>query len=279
QTGGREAVIPVSYNRSSNTKSFKRADTVPLNIDEVATMAHAPFSYYTDAAALTWQEFIENRGESARFSIIKARMEQAVQTIKERVDIDLHSTGDAVSVGNSGKNIIGMKSLIPLDPTTGTVWGISRDTYSWWQSQLITAGGTLASTGIAKLALAWTTCSGTNGEDPPSLFVTTPTMWQGYHSLVSGKQQITTTKVGDLGFRTLEFMGKPIFYDALQTANTWWVLNMNYARMILQNSAVFDVQETTLPSHQVLKGAWRILFGGQFGFERYDRQGHLVFTG
>lgn len=280
EDGGRKIALPVAYNRSTNVTSFKNLDNLPLNVDEVATMAEAQWSYYTDAAVLTWQEAQENRGKSKVFSILEARLAQALATIAERVDTDLYSTGDAVSVGNSGKNIIGIQSLLPVAPTTGIVWGLNRATYTWWRNQYDATGATFASVGLTNLAEMYCSTAGNNGEDPATLLMTTAAMWQGYHALVSAKQQVQTTKIGDLGFPTLEFMGIPIFYSSGCLSNAWYFLNLKYMFAVLQTGAVFDIIDYGKgQANQLIDKIYRIVFGGQIGFEDFRRQGCLTFTG
>lgn len=278
--GGRKCRIPIRYQASTNTTSFSHADELPLNVDDIHTMVEAKWAYYTDAVVVTWQEDIENQGEAKVFSIVEERTVNALDSIKDQVDSHLLSTGDGVSVGNSGKNIIGLQHLLSTTPTSGTVWGLDRNIYTFWRNQLITAGGTFASTGLAKLANTWVTVSGTNGEDPPTLFLTTPAQFEAYHALVAAVQQITITDVGDRGFQSLQYMGRPIFYDSGVPDHTWYSINMNYMNAMLQSDAQFKVIPFGMGSgKQMLKGIWRIVFGAQIGFERYDRQGVTVYTG
>jgi len=283
QTGGRKIRLPLSYLASSNTTSFRGADELSLNIDDIHTMAEAQWSYYTDAVVVTWQEAQENSGEAAMFSLVQERTVNAMRSIKDMVDSHLGSTGDAVSVGNGGKNIIGLQHLLSADPTTGMVWGVNRVTYTWWRHNLITAGDTFANIGIAALAEAWTTQSGTNGEDPPTLWLTTAAQWRAYHAKVAALQQVNTIQVSgaaDLGFPALEFMGRPVFYDANTPANVWYGLNLNYFVACLQTGAEFKVEPYGKGSgRQMLDGIWRLAFGAQIGIERFDRQSRTLFTG
>ena len=275
EDGGREVAIPVAYKRSSNITAFQGMDTISLNADEVATIARAPWSYYVDSVILTKQEFWENRGSNALFSILEARTNMSRRTIAERVNTDLHSTGDGLST--APKNIIGIQSLLPLDPSTGTVWGLDRNVYSWWGSYGNDPSQKFSVGGLNKLGLAYLQTSGTNAEDPFHLALTTPTQWSLYHDQVTAKQQITTTKIGDRGYPTLEYMGRPIFHSSLVPTGTWFMLNMDYAVLCLQNGVDFTVSQATPPANQVIHSIWQIFFSGQFGFERYDRQGRVFF--
>lgn len=279
--GGRLARIPVRYKRSSNVTSFSQADELTLNIDDIHTMAQAKWAYYKDSVVVTWQEAQENSGEAALFSLVQERTENALDTLKERIDTDLYSTGDAVSTGNGGKNIIGLQHLLPVAPSTGTVWNLNRATYSWWRNQSDNQTGTFASDGIVTLLAMQVAQSGTNGEDPPTLWLTTNAQWQAYHAVVAAVQraQITLTSA-DYTFRSLEFMGAPVFYSSNTNTNTWYGLNLNYMVALLQKGAQFQVIPYGKGSgKQMLDGIWHIVFGGQIGFERFDRQSCTVFTG
>lgn len=278
--GGEYARLDVRYGRSTNSTSFRDLDILPLNKDDIHTVARAKWSYYTDAAVLSWTESQENRGPEKIFSIIDERLEASMDTIKENVDTDLLGTGDGDTVGNEGKNIIGMQHLLPIDPTTGTVWGLNRATYSWWRNQAYAPSTTFASGGIAALAHMWLLVSGTNGEDPTSLLLTTPQQWEAYHAKLSSIQEIQTTTVGDLGFRTLEFMGRPIFYSSGVPDYTWYFLNFNYINALLKKGNAFRVlYGGSEYKRQMIEAMFRIVFSAQIAIERFDRQGVIELDG
>lgn len=286
QGGGREFRVRVRYKRSTNVTSFRDLDELSTNLDDIHTIAKANCAYYTDFAGQSWQEAIENDGAEKEFDLLEERMENALDTLKERIDTDLMSTGDGVSVGNNGKNIIGLNHTLSADPTTGTVWGLDRSVYTWWRHNLITAGDTFANVGVAKLANAFATQSGTSGEDPPTLLITTKAQWLAYHAVIAALQQIQTIAVssggeqsGDAGFPALMFMNRPIVYHAGQTANVWMALNLNYFYVFLRSKAQFAVMSFQGDAKQLVDSLSRIVFGAQVGCERFDRQARVLYTG
>jgi hypothetical protein len=279
EEGGREITIPVEYNRNTNVTSFRGADPIPLNIDEVATMAHIQWCYYVSSVILLKTEGWENRGRAKIFDLLEVRTRNGMKTLKESLNSHTYSTGDGVSVGNAGKNIVGLQHLLSTNAASGTVWGIDRSVYSWWGHQYVAAGDTFANVGIAQLGTNLRLASGTNSEDPFHLWITTPTQFGLYEASVQGVQRVVTTKIGDRGFPTLEHSGLPIFHDSLVTAHTWYGLNMDYAVICLQEGVDFAVEQAVPPANQAISKIWQVFFSGQFGFERMDRQLRLVFTG
>jgi hypothetical protein len=278
-TGGRKIAFPVGFGESTNTTSFTNLDNLSLNVDNGDTMAEAPWAYYTDAVVVGWQEAMENRGEAALFSIMDTRMERSMNSLRKRLNTDIMGLGDGVSVGNGGKNIIGVQFLLPAT-TTNTVWGLSRSTYTWWKPVATAAGDTFANVGVAKLAAHHISVSGANGNNPPTLWLTTSAQWAAYHALVGGKQYIISTKVGDMGFPTLQFMGVPVAYDSLMTASTWLSLNLNNMFCVLQTGADFAVKDYGSGSgNQMIEKIWRVVWSGQLGFDDYRNQGRLTYTG
>lgn len=286
QTGGREVRIRLRYNRSTNVTSFKHLDELTTNLDDIDTICRANWSYYTDLAGQSWQEAIENDGEAEEYDLFQNRLDNVIDTVKERVDTDLMATGDGVSVGNEGKNVIGLNSLFPADPTSGTVWGLDRGVagYSWWRPNLVTAGTTFASGGTTNLALAHVTQSGTSGEDPMTFAITTSAQWRAYHAIVAALQSVYTMpvaqdKTGDTGFETLQFMNRPVVYHSGQTANVWMTLNLNYLVVFLQNKAQFNLLNFKGDAKQLIDILSRVVFGLQVGAERFDRHSRILFTG
>lgn len=279
ETGGIRIAIPVAYNRSSNVVSFRGNTDIPLNIDEVATECFTKWSYYVGSAVILKTESWENRSPHKRYDLLEARLKMMLMTMKETIDAHLYANGDGVAVGNNGKDIIGLDHLLSDDPTTGTVWGIPRDTYTWWRHNYEDAGALFSAVGLDKLTSWYNLMSGTNGEDPHTLWLTTPAMWEAYEKQVRDVQRIVTTTVGDRGYPTLQHMGLPIFRSNLVPANTWYGLNMNYAVIVEQEGVDFALEQAMPPANQPIDKIWQVYFSAQFGFERYDRQGRFEFSG
>jgi hypothetical protein len=66
--------------------------------------------------------------------LVTARIDNARKSLNNRWALDFYGDG----TGNGGKNLTGLASLVPTDPTTGTVGGINRATSTnvFWRSQL-----------------------------------------------------------------------------------------------------------------------------------------------
>lgn len=275
--GGRKITLPVAYNTSSNTTSFRGITDVPLNEDEVATDAEAQWAYYIDSVVISKTDNWENRGEHERYDLLQARADQMMGSLEKTIDGHLFSTGDGVSVGNSGKNIMGLQYLFPAN-VTATRWNLSMTDYSWWQHQYNAAGDTFANAGLATLDTTYQDVSGTNGEDPPHLHLTTPAQWRAYATSVRGIHQIQTTTIGDRGFKTLQYMGVPIFFSGNVPTAVWFTLNMNYMFLVLQDGVDMTLEEGMSDNPTIAK-IWHVYFSGQLGCEQPRRIGRTLFTG
>jgi hypothetical protein len=284
QTGGRKLRVRVRYNKSTNTTSFNHLDELSTNLDDYSTMAETSWCYYTDLAGRSYTEAVENDGEGLIYDLLEERLDGARDSILETIDTDLMGLGDGASVGNSGKNIIGLNHLLPADPTTGTCLGLNRATYSWWQPNLTTASNTFANAGITNLVLAWVAQSGTSGEDPPTMYITTAAQWRALHAILYAISKIYTLPIskemeGNAGFQALNFLNRPVVYHASQTAHVWMSLNLNYFIIWLQNKAQFVLKDFDGTAKQLIDKLVRIIFSAQIGCERFDRQSRILFTG
>jgi hypothetical protein len=91
-----------------------------------------------------------------------------------------------------------------------------------------------------------------NDHDRPDLIVTTSDIWTLYQLSTTNVTRLVDSKVGQLGYTTLDFMGTPVGWDANCPADTMYYINSRY--MFL-----------------------RILEGGEFVTSNWERvQGQLA---
>ena len=272
---GREFWIPVNTARSSNTAAFRHLDLLPTSIDEGLTVQRALPAYYQDYAAMSWQEMKENTGPDAVLDIWKSRVDRAFNTLAESIETDLFSAN--LDTSSTQKEIIGLQHLVDSTPATGTCWGIDRSVYTWQQNNATTSVGSFATNGLDKFRDAITDNSGTSGVDRPTLIVTTATVWEAAIKALEGVHRITNEQASpDLSFQAVRYMGIPITYSSNCLSGAAYFLNLNYWRLIMTSGTDFDTITPTSPNDQLIDKQIRILWAGQWGCERFDRQGVLT---
>jgi hypothetical protein len=118
--------------------------------------------------------------------------------------------------GSSGKQIGGLQLLVADSPTTGTVGGINRATYSFWRNQKFQTtndGGSAASaTNIQRfMNTLYMQCM--RGSDKPDLILADTNYYQFYWNSLQAIQRITQANEADAGFVSLKYLGADVVAD------------------------------------------------------------------
>lgn len=268
----RELWIPVNRSRSTNTTTFRHLDPLSTTIDTGLTVQRAVYAYYTDFAAISWQEAQENSGPEGIIDLMQSRIDRVYASLSEDIETDLWSTNGDTS--DTSKGILGLQTLVSTVDTE-TVWNIDRDDYSWQRNNNDTVAS-FATNGLDKMRDMYTDTSGTSGVDPASVILTTPDVWQYYVKAAESKHRIVDSKDSvDLSFPAARYMGIPVTYSGSCPSGYMYFLNLNYFYLCMPPGADFSVVRPPMPNNQLIESQWRVVWGGQIGCERFDRQGVL----
>lgn len=127
--GGPKIVQPLEYAENGTYQRYQGYETLDITPSQVFTAAEYNIKQIAISVSMSGLEMIQNSGKSQMKDLMEARLKNARHTLDNNFETDLWSDG----TGSGGKQVGGMQLLIPDDPTTGTVGGISRASYSWWQ--------------------------------------------------------------------------------------------------------------------------------------------------
>ena len=192
-------------------------------------------------------EMLQNSGKEAIIDLMEGRMKISEAQLANRIDYDLYQDG----TGNSGKNLTGLAAAVPDTPTTGTYGGISRDTWTFWQSQSysgVTDGGAAVSAANIQQYMSTLGLSLARGRDMPDLWIADSTYFAFYLNSLQAIQRINSEGGGGTaggGFPSLKFYGggmeatvvmgsgingavNPAGTVGGATAAHMWALNTNY---------------------------------------------------
>jgi hypothetical protein len=138
----RRASVSLSLAVARLSKNSNTARTVPstgtaaydpLNISpsEVFSAAQFDWKQASVAVSVSGLEELMNAGDEQIIDLLESRIENAERTMKNQMGAAVY--GDGTAAG--GKAIGGLALLVPDAPTAGTVGGINRATWTFWQSQ------------------------------------------------------------------------------------------------------------------------------------------------
>lgn len=129
--GGPTIVIPIEYAQNGSYKRYSG----PQQLNTTSNETFSAFQYEWKQWAINIQahmrEVLQNSGSSQNRDLIKSRVMNAKHSAENEFNIDLLSDGTA----DGGLQVGGLQLLIADDPTTGTVGGVSRSSYSFARNQ------------------------------------------------------------------------------------------------------------------------------------------------
>lgn len=211
-SGGRTIVQEIEY--QENSTFFRYAGYDMLNVNPSDVMTAAEFDYKMAAVAVTMSglEQIQNSSSEAIIDLMEARIANAEKTLLNNIAIDCYSDGTA----SGGKQIGGLQLLVSSTPTSGTVGGISRSAWPFWQNQKfsgVTDGGVAVSTTNIQSYMnrLWLKC--VRGKDMPDLIVADNNYFRTYWESLQAIQRITSTDEGMAGFTNLKYMNADVVFD------------------------------------------------------------------
>jgi hypothetical protein len=177
-------------------------------------------------------------GESQVADIVETLITSAKSTMSNLMGVAVFNDG------SNSKALHGLQLLI-AESAGETVGGIDSSTYSWWENQrdatAVTGFNTNQAGTIAMQGLI-VDCAG-NDHDWPDLVVTTSTIWGLYHAATTNIARLVDSRVGKLGYRTLDFMGIPVGWDYNCPAGNLYVVNSKYLMLRVLRGGEFVTSE------------------------------------
>lgn len=162
------------------------------------------------SVVLSGEDILKNSGSTAQMlNIMEVHLEVAETELQDRFTEDLHSDGTA----DGGRQIGGLQTAIPTDPTAGTYGGISRVSNTIWRTTAYNAHSTFAgvtqvtSTTI-KPIFNQIVIERSRGKKGPNLILASQEHYLAYQAATETIQRITDGGgVAKLGFPSLKFYG------------------------------------------------------------------------
>ena len=129
-SGGRTIVQELEYAENGTYKRYSGYENLDISPSDVFTAAEFDFKQAAVAVSISGLEQLQNSGSDALLDLLEGRINNAEKTMVNNIAADMYSDGTA----DGGKQIGGLQLLVADDPTTGTVGGINRASYSFWRN-------------------------------------------------------------------------------------------------------------------------------------------------
>jgi len=237
--GGRLIEEDIEYAENTTFRSYSDLETLDTTRIDVFDAARFDWKEVGGTIVYSNLEKLRAQGSSAKFDLIAAKVNNGKNSMMAVLNRMFYTDG----TGNGGKDMGGLALLISSTPTTGTVGGINRATFTFWRNRQ-NSGDKGAGTAYSNLRGAMRTtynqCSKGAMDEQPEWVVTNATDFAGYEStLVSNERFMKQDKSGkvDGGFRNdmLQFKGADVTFDEDCPAATMYIgnsrnLKFNYPR-------------------------------------------------
>jgi hypothetical protein len=225
-------VQEIAYAENSNAMWYQGYDPLSTAVQDNITAAEFDFKQAAVAVTISGLEELQNAGKEKIIDLLEARIDIAEKTMKNLIAAGIYANG----TGSGGKEIGGLQLLVADTNTSGTVGGINRATYTFWQnvsrdssaaSPSVTLGATTIQSemNIMYLNLA-------RGTDHPDLIVADNTIYRYYLESLQSIQRVTNTEMASAGFDNLKYMSADVVYDGgiggNCPANHMYFLNCDY---------------------------------------------------
>ena len=231
--GGRELTESLLYNELA-TKFYDGFETFTIDTSqEVIDAAVFQWKQLGGFAFISGKEKIMNREKWKAVDIAESRIDGLIAGLRNKTALSIYGLG----TGDGGKEFGGLRLLVADDPSTGVVGGIDGATEAWWRNQADSGVGTFSNTTVKGLMNSMHLAC-LRGADATDLIVASANPFTAYWESLQEDARFTNAKMADAGFRTLEFVGTPVVYDAQcatdlgsSGAGRMYFLNTKYLRM------------------------------------------------
>lgn len=229
--GGTNIIQELEYAENGTYTRYSGYDILNVSPSDVFTAAQYNFAQAAVAVSISGLEELQNAGEERVINLLESRIGNAERTMRNNISADCYSDGTA----SGGKQIGGLALLVPDANTSGTVGGIDRATWTFWQTQKqsfatdgFTAGPSTIQTEMNRLWLKQI-----RQADRPDLIIADNNYYRYYLESLQAIQRIASEDKASAGFMSLKFMDADVVCDGTiygggATANHMWFLNTDY---------------------------------------------------
>jgi len=169
------------------------------------------------------RDITTNQSKEKLLDLVKTGVDSTIISLVNTLAVSLYS--DA----SNPNELEGLRHLISKTPTTGTVGGISRDSYAFWRNQVYDFSTESVTPSATTIQPAMTTlylrCLVQGPALAPDTIVTDQIFWQFYNTSLTTIQRTMSSDLAQAGFETLKFRNADVAYDPNCPASTMYYIN------------------------------------------------------
>ena len=230
-SGGNTILQELSFAANGNAGFYSGYETLPIAAQDVLSAAEYVWKQAACPVTVSGLDKLQNSGPERMIDLIEARMAVAEASMANLIAQSIYSDG----TGSGGKEIDGLAKQVATDPTTGTVGGIDRATWTFWRNQTFDAttdGGAATTAANIQGYFDQLWAKLVRGQDAPNLIILDNAYWSFYVQSLQAQQRFTNATEAEAGFQTLKFMGASVLLDGgiggFMPTKTAYFLNTKY---------------------------------------------------
>lgn len=266
EDGGPSITNPLIVGLNPNVQSMQYYDNVSIDQTNEFTTVSYTMSRVVGSLIISDQEEDENQGRAKIFKIITGKIKALDESISRQ--FATYHTG----LG-TGTDPNGLANLIPDDPTTGSIGGISLATESQWRSSSYNFAGTLNPENIEEafddiVELDLNRKSDGQASPKPTVCFVGRNIYRMHKAAARDKQQIALKDTGtgkalvNLGIVGTTHNGMPILFDEKLSANKAYFVNEEYLTLHVLRGVNMKVKKLIAPWNMDATGR-RVVWEGQ----------------
>jgi hypothetical protein len=280
EDGGPSITNPLIVGLNPNVTSMQYYDQVPVNqTNEFTTVAYS-MSRVVGSLIISDQEEDENQGRAAIFKILKGKIMALDESISRQFATYHTSIG-------SGTDPNGLGNLIPADPTTGSVGGISLAAEPQWRSSSYNFAGTLTPENIEEafddiIELDLNRSSDGQASPRPTVIFAGRNIYRMHKAAARDKTSIqlgetgTGKKLINLGIVGTTHNGIPLLFDEKLPPNVAYFVNEEYLTLHVLRGVNMKIKQLVAPWDTDATGR-RVVWEGQLcSWRQYRTHAYLT---
>ena len=211
-SGGNVILEELSFAENGNASWYSGYETLPVAAQDVISSASYNIKQCAVPVTISGLEQLQNAGKEQIIDLMESRISVAESTMANMISAGIYADG----TGFGGKEIDGLKLLVPTNPLVGVAGGIDRATWAFWRSKVFkttTTGGAAATSANIQSYMNRLWADLVRGADRPDLIVVDNAYWGLYMSSLQSLQRFTSSIDADAGFTSVKFMDADVVLD------------------------------------------------------------------
>ena len=252
--GGRVFEFGVEFAENTNFHAYGEADE--LDTSRLAVFDAARYDPKICAGTVVYSELEKLRAQarSGKYDLLAIKLENGKDSHIADMNRQLLGTGaNPLEIG-------GIQFIISSTPTTGTVGGINRGTFSFWRNRQ--NSGAQSAVAFDNLRSAMTTTynqcgGGTSSPKKPRWVMTDRASFQGYEQILVAVEQIADMamkKDADIAFDNdlLKFKGAKMFWDEDAPAGNAYFYSNQSLKVVYYKGGWMKMYPPRDPANQLM---------------------------